>query len=176
MILRGHARFGDDRVYDQYIQAYRPMVYSVCRRYLRNPEDVEDAVQETFIKMARHLHQVHGSIVAWLTSTAYSSSVDLICRAASEQRRRRQMARENPAGEQNALVGESGRQNIRQALLLLDETDRQLLIQRFFRRMPLRVIAEEAWCRSPRSAAGWCEPLRHWGRYSAIWVLTASTI
>ena len=89
---------GDDRVYDQYIQAYRPMVYSVCRRYLRNPEDVEDAVQETFIKMTRYLHQVHGSIVAWLTSTAYSSSIDLIRRAASEERRRQQMAQDSSAG------------------------------------------------------------------------------
>src|ERR1039458_5757974 len=103
----GPHALGDDRVYEQYIQAYRPMVYSVCRRYLRNPEDVEDAVQETFIKMARCLHLVHGSIVSWLTSTAYSSSVDLIRRAASEERHRRQLALSNSAGEQNALVGES---------------------------------------------------------------------
>src|ERR1017187_3530703 len=134
---------GDDRLYDQYIQAYRPMVYSVCRRYLRNAEDVVDAVQETFIKMARCLHLVHGSIVSWLTSTAYSSSVDLIRRAASEERRRRQLAHYSSMGEQNTLVCESVRQNIRQALLLLDEADRQLLLRRFFRRTPMRIIAEE---------------------------------
>src|SRR3954464_15908861 len=36
---------------ERIVAQYRPLIYSVCRRYLRRPDDVEDAAQETALKV-----------------------------------------------------------------------------------------------------------------------------
>src|SRR4051794_37755722 len=82
-----------EREWDRVVEAYRPLVVSVCRRYLRDPNDVQDAVQQTFLKFAEHAGKVESSLVAWLASAAQSSSVDLIRSCVRERRRREGLAR-----------------------------------------------------------------------------------
>lgn len=48
------------------IEHCRPLVNSVCRRYLRSSHDVEDASQEALMRLARHAAHVDGSVTAWL--------------------------------------------------------------------------------------------------------------
>src|SRR3954447_9888146 len=73
--------------YERLVETYRPLVHSVCRRFLRHGPDVDDASQETFLKFARHRLTIHGSVAGWLSSTASATSLDLIRRATRERRR-----------------------------------------------------------------------------------------
>jgi len=70
--LLAAARAGDDRAFEAVSRRYWSQVASVCRRLLRNPEDVEDAVQETFLRAYRALPQFRGEASArtWLVRIA----------------------------------------------------------------------------------------------------------
>jgi RNA polymerase sigma factor (sigma-70 family) len=130
--------------YERLVETYRPLVHSVCRRFLRNPPDVEDASQETFLKFARHRQTIQGSVGGWLSSTASAASLDLIRRALRE-RRRIEVAHQIRAGAvdvEHRLMHEAIRARLNEALLSLDAPDRELIAERFFRKVPLRVIAE----------------------------------
>ncbi len=70
---------------EQLVAAHRPLVYSVCGRYLRRADDIEDAAQETFLRLVRQRDRIHGSMMSWVSAAARSCSVDLIRRAIRER-------------------------------------------------------------------------------------------
>src|SRR5688572_2472905 len=116
--------------------AYAPLIYSTCRRYLRRSADVEDAAQETFLRLLRNRGAISGSVVGWVAAAARSCCIDLIRRATRERRRRRQIAGLSPSAD-DALRRDAIRTRLHDALLLVDENARQLLVQRYFRNDPL---------------------------------------
>jgi RNA polymerase sigma factor (sigma-70 family) len=64
------------------------MVYHVCRRVLRHPQDTEDAFQATFLVLAQKLHALrqHSSLAAWLHGVALRVSRKARARAMARQR------------------------------------------------------------------------------------------
>ena len=83
----------DRRSYERLVESHRPLVSSVCRRLLRDPNDVDDVVQETFLKLAEHIDSINASMSGWLTATARAASVNLIRREIRERNRRLTVAR-----------------------------------------------------------------------------------
>jgi RNA polymerase sigma-70 factor (ECF subfamily) len=139
-------RYKQDRTaqrYDRLVEEFRPLVYSVARRYLRDPNDVEDAVQETFLKLARRIEAVTGSLAGWLTTAAHSSCVDLIRRAVRQRRRREGLAVAGRGVLEHRAIHEQIHLKLHQALLELDSASRDLLIARFFRKEPVRSLAAQ---------------------------------
>jgi RNA polymerase sigma factor (sigma-70 family) len=124
----------------QLVEAAGPLVYSICRRHLLRPDDVEDAAQETLLKLTRDINSVRGDITAWIASAAAKTSIDFIRRAVRERSRRERLlpgafdtaAPFDRIAVERALV---------EALQMLNEETRQLIVDRFFRQIPLRVIA-----------------------------------
>jgi RNA polymerase sigma-70 factor (ECF subfamily) len=57
----------DDRLTQLYRQ-YGPYIYARCARLLGNRSAAEDATQETFLRVYRHLHKApdHGYALAWI--------------------------------------------------------------------------------------------------------------
>lgn len=49
------AKAGDERSFELLIQQCKTKAYNIALRYLRNEEDAMDALQESFIKIYRHL-------------------------------------------------------------------------------------------------------------------------
>jgi RNA polymerase sigma factor (sigma-70 family) len=132
----------EPRIYEALVEVYRPLVVSVCRRRLNRPEDVEDAVQETFLKFARHASGIERSAAAWLAATAQAASIDLIRRASRDRYQRQQLRRIAASSAPPAsFLRQTIRQHLADALLALDDASRALLVERFFRKTPLRVIA-----------------------------------
>jgi RNA polymerase sigma-70 factor (ECF subfamily) len=62
----------------QLYTAFYKMVYNSCFRILRDKEDAEDAMQESFIKAFSHLGKYEKKIPfeAWITRIAINTSID----------------------------------------------------------------------------------------------------
>jgi RNA polymerase sigma factor (sigma-70 family) len=123
-------------------KTYAPLVSSICRRYLRRAQDVEDAMQDTFVKMVSHgMDASCPRLAGWLSAAAHTSCVDQLRRAGSERRRRQGWSLAYSVGDQDAAEHQELCERIEEALLQLDEPSRQLLVERFYEETPLRVIA-----------------------------------
>lgn len=73
------AREGDLEAFNQIVDWYQGLVYSVCLRILGNAAKAEDATQETFIKAYTSLDQYRGgSFKSWLTRIATNACYDLL--------------------------------------------------------------------------------------------------
>ena len=80
---------------------YAPVVYGLLLRILRNAEDAQEVLQETFLVAwndARKFDASRGSELAWLISMARSRAIDRL------RARERRGQRENEAGRQISIV------------------------------------------------------------------------
>ncbi|WP_171473777.1 sigma-70 family RNA polymerase sigma factor [Frigoriglobus tundricola] len=84
------------------------MVYHVCRRVLRHPQDAEDAFQATFLVLAQELHTVRkrNSLAGWLHGVALRVSRKARARAAARQRREAGAARPEAVSPDDLTWGE----------------------------------------------------------------------
>jgi RNA polymerase sigma factor (sigma-70 family) len=127
---------------DDIFKTYAPLVGSVCRRYLRRRHDIEDAMQDTFVKMVSHgMDASCPRLAGWLSAAAHTSCVDQLRRTGSEQRRRLGWSLAYSTPQDNSSRHEELCRRVEEALLQLDEQSRRLLIERFYEQTPLRVIA-----------------------------------
>jgi RNA polymerase sigma factor (sigma-70 family) len=89
-LLAEFADSGGDRPFEQLVRRHAPLVLSVCRGILREPNDAEDAAQAAFLTLARKAPSLRGreTVAGWLHRVAWH----VACRAreARELRRRRE--------------------------------------------------------------------------------------
>jgi RNA polymerase sigma factor (sigma-70 family) len=85
------ARAGDRAAMTQIVDRCAPMVRAVAHRYVSNPADVDDAVQDAWLSLVEHLHSIRSPAAtrAWL--------VQVTTRAA--WRNRRKVGRVAPEAE-----------------------------------------------------------------------------
>jgi RNA polymerase sigma-70 factor, ECF subfamily len=69
---------GDRWAYDLIFRRYSTRVQGVCRRMLSDPQDVQDAVQDTFLKVYQNLPRFNGEyqLGAWITRIATNVCLD----------------------------------------------------------------------------------------------------
>jgi len=72
------AQKGDHQATEELIHRYQDAVYNLCYRMLGDPHEAEDAAQEVFIKMYRHLHRYNADyrFSTWLLSIASHHCID----------------------------------------------------------------------------------------------------
>jgi RNA polymerase sigma factor (sigma-70 family) len=75
-------RDGDEEAFADLMEACRPAVTAACRQRLIDLDDVDDAVQETFVKLACRAGSIRGDVRAWLHSAAVTTAIDFTRRAA----------------------------------------------------------------------------------------------
>ena len=70
------------------VERHGAVVFGVCRRILRNPADVDDAFQATFLVLARKARSIqwHDSIGNWLYGVAYRTANKLRSKDALRRR------------------------------------------------------------------------------------------
>ena len=122
----------------------RPLVASVCRRVLLREQDVDDAVQRTFVRLLDSSNDGIENVDAWLTVTARNVCLDLARRESRERRRMARLANERDHEAAHAFRREAIRSRLGAALAAMDESDRALIKAKFSRKVPLRVLAAEA--------------------------------
>src|SRR5262245_20939258 len=72
-LLKAFAAGGDEAAFAAPVRRHGAMLLAVCRRVLRDWHDAEDAVQATFLVLARKARSVrwHDSVGGWLFRVAH---------------------------------------------------------------------------------------------------------
>ena len=136
----------DSSAFEAIVERHGPMVWGVCRRWLRDPNDAEDAFQATFLILARRAGSIGRPerLGGWLHGVANKVAV----RASREAARR-------PTAEAIAIADE-GRGDT------LEERERAELLHQEIERLPTRyrdpiVLCHLEGCTHDEAAArlGW---------------------
>src|SRR5215204_993249 len=132
-LLQQYATRRDAEAFAKLVEQYQRLIFATCRRKLHNSQDVDDAVQETFLRLAHKAGELHSNIGGWLHRCAVNVSTDMNRRRAARQKHEHAAAAETPAGIENTGVEMSElREHLDAALEKLDADQRELIIQRYF--------------------------------------------
>jgi len=152
--LHLYATQSDPNAFTQLVATYQHMVYAACHRRLDNPADVEDAVQETFIKLAKHAATVQNDPAGWLYRTASNTAINLGRKATTRQRHEKSQAQQAPSqpAEQDALElaqWQELRSILDDAIASLDADSQKTIIDRFLMGRTQHEMAIEAGISQP---------------------------
>lgn len=142
-LLQHYAETGDAEAFAGLVRAYQGLVYATCRRGLHCPDDLDDAVQETFLRLARKAGAIRTNLGAWLHRCAVNVSLDL------NRRRQARHRHETVAGitadaaspEQREIA--ELREQVDAALTRLEAEQRELIIERYFVGRAMAELAKE---------------------------------
>jgi RNA polymerase sigma factor (sigma-70 family) len=141
-LLERHARCGDEAAFAEVVRRHLNLVHSVALRHVRSPQLAEEVAQSVFADLARQAGRLGPGTVlpAWLWSVARRTAVDTVRREA-RRRQREQTAHElsvmnTPDADWSQIAP-----LLDEALQSLDETDRAVVVLRWFENKPLREVA-----------------------------------
>lgn len=68
--LVARAREGDQRAWDEIVDRYAPLLWSIGRRYRLDRRDIDDVAQEVWLRLVENLAKLReaGAIGAWITT------------------------------------------------------------------------------------------------------------
>ena len=76
-LLRRYVEQNDAEAFRELVENHRDMVFSVCKRILRNAADAEDAAQNSFLQLARKARRLKAPIAGWLHHIAVQISINM---------------------------------------------------------------------------------------------------
>jgi RNA polymerase sigma factor (sigma-70 family) len=119
------ARSGDDRAWAQLVERFDRMLRCVARSYRLSTQDVDDAVQATWVRLYQHIGRIRdaSAVSGWLATTVRRESLRLL-----QSRMREQVIDEPQLGEDRIAGPE--------AQLL--ETERRVVLDRALSTLPDR--------------------------------------
>lgn len=131
---------GDIALYELIMRRYNQRLYRVTRAILRNDEEVEDVIQEVYVRAYQHLNQFSGGapFSAWLTRIAVNEALRrLHLRGRNQQFQESEqdeeglmtMVETSPDPEQRASIAELG-QLLETAVLDLPDQYRAVVMLR----------------------------------------------
>jgi RNA polymerase sigma factor (sigma-70 family) len=99
-LMERFAATREEEAFAALLQRHGPLVLRVCRRVLRQSQDVEDVFQATFLVLARQARSIRkrSSVASWLHGVAYHLAVKARAKAARRQTCERHATDVRPAG------------------------------------------------------------------------------
>ena len=91
-LLNAYATHRDAEAFAQIVRRYQQLIFATCRRTLHHPDDTDDAVQETFLKLAQKAGDLRTNLGGWLHACAVHVCIDT-------NRRREVRARHESSGQ-----------------------------------------------------------------------------
>ena len=143
-LLGQYASSRNAEAFARIIEEYQQFVFATCRRKLHDPADIDDAVQETFLRLAQKAGELHSNLGGWLHRCASNVSIDLNRRRSARKAHEAVAASDRKEGTLNAqqMLTEL-REHLDTALEKLDPEPRELIIQRYFVGRQQSELAEE---------------------------------
>ena len=146
------AQSDDDRAFGELVGRYESKVYSLSLRMLRNPEDAEDVLQDTFLRAYRGLKSFQGNSTfsTWIYRIATNSALMRLRKKrlptvsidqADEQEAPLEIADWKP-GPVEQLMTEETREAMEQAIESLPPEFRQVFILRDVEELSNAEVAE----------------------------------
>lgn len=147
---------GDNSAYEFLQKKYKNLIYSLVKKMIKNDSDVEDLVQETFIKAYKALDKFkfNYSFSAWIYRIASNNTIDFL-----RKRRFDTFSIDKPIGnaedenyfeiEDNSyspdadLISEQKADIIKAAIDTLPENYREIIILRHEEELDYKAIAEQ---------------------------------
>lgn len=147
---------GDNTAYEFLQKKYKNLIYSLVKKMIKNDSDVEDLVQETFIKAYKALDKFkfNYSFSAWIYRIASNNTIDFL-----RKRRFDTFSIDKPIGnaedenyfeiEDNSyspdadLISEQKADIIRAAIDTLPENYREIILLRHEEELDYKAIAEQ---------------------------------
>ncbi len=149
--LMARVNKGDDEAFGQLFERYYVAVRSIARKVLRDPEDVADVIQESFLDVYQNAHRFassKGTLKGWISCLAYH-------RALKRWLLLKKKDRESGDADKAAHTLEANvrpeqwirsldfRRCLGTVLATLQEKQRRTLLLYFFEGQELSVIAKE---------------------------------
>src|ERR1043165_1033956 len=138
--LQRWVRHADSEAFNDLVRAYRAMVLGICQRVLGNCQAADDALQETFLQLARQAHTIRSNPGSWLYTCALNEA----------RRQRRLLGRaagvldaQLPAAvAPPAPLDEDAQQLLHECIADLEDQDRDVISLHFFLGTPQTRIGQ----------------------------------
>ena len=141
VLLQRYRDKGDAEAFTEIVHRYGGAVFAACQRVLHDPSVSEDAAQETFYRLMTRPHRVSSSLGGWLHRAATRLALDI--RRSDNARRRREAAYELPQPPEASTWADVA-PRLDEALAVLADDQRELLVRHFLRGEPQADLAQEA--------------------------------
>lgn len=138
---------GDSSTFEPIVKTYQDRIYNLCRYFLGNSQDAEDAAQDVFIKAFRHLNyfKPEASLYTWLYRIGVNTCLDHKRKLRPEPLKNESqvegLASTEPSPERNYQSKEIG-QAIQSALEHLSKNSRAIIVLKEIEGLPYEEIAE----------------------------------
>ncbi len=132
---------GDAQAFDSLVTGYSGLVFSACKRILRNDADAQDATQDCFLQLAQRTPQIQTSLAAWLHTVATRKAISRI--REDSRRTRREQTYASQAETAVEADWDDIQEYIDDAIRTLPAENRVPLVASFLERETHAVIAKE---------------------------------
>lgn len=132
---------GDELAFARLVNRYSALVYSASYRVLNNHAQAEEVCQDTFFKLLNHSRQITTSLSGWLYQTAVRLSIDMVRSDQARSQRERRYASEQLKQTQPITTWKELEVHLDEAMDLLPEDQRDLLVEHFLQGISQREIA-----------------------------------
>ena len=130
-LLADYTKTLNAEAFAQLVERYQRLVFSTCRRRLHAAGDVDDAVQETFLRLAKTATARRDNLGAWIYRCAVNVATDHNRRRSTRDRHESAAARPEITTNADRELAEL-REHLDAAMARLDDAQRELIVQRFF--------------------------------------------
>lgn len=142
------AAMGESVAFELLADLYRPTLYSLALRMLRNSDDAKDAVQEALLKAFRAIRDFDDTrpIRPWLCRICTNCCVDAVRnrrRDGDPLEQHEYMLQDGEASLDERASGSIRQRAVLEAIHRLPEKYRRIIFMRHFKHMDVNEIAEE---------------------------------
>jgi RNA polymerase sigma-70 factor, ECF subfamily len=142
------AMSGDGEAFSRLIELYQTPVYNLCYRMLGDPDEAEDAAQESFLRAYRGIRRYDRErpFSTWLLSIAAHYCIDLMRRRRFRTLSYDEMPQLDPPdlnpGPETALLLNENQRQVQTLLASLGSQDRAAVVMRYWYDLSYEEIGE----------------------------------
>ena len=150
---------GNDNAFDVLMRRYESKVYSYIYYSVKNQELAEDLFQEVFMKIIVHLrsgkYQENGKFYAWVMRVAHNLIIDTFRKDIDEKIISNDETEQDLFNDPSLAVNDNREQemikeqmvsDIKELIAKLPESQRQVLLMRYYEDMSFKEIAQKTNC------------------------------